>query len=281
MEPNLSNKIPVVVTGALGKMGQIVTKTVISSSSCELVGAIDSNKDFEGEEIGSLIGLDPQDIFLSSDFEGTLCSVSQQYRDNNKAVMVDFTHPSSVYENTRASIAYGVCPVIGTTGLSNQQIQDLALLSSKSSIGTAIIPNFSIGIVLLQQAASVAARFFENVELIESHHNEKADSPSGTCIKTAEFIEEVSSDFNNKEIDEISLLDGCRGGVRSSGINIHSIRLPGLLAHQEVIFGSKGQTYTLRHDTTDREAYMNGVLLVINKIRNINGLIYGLEKLID
>ena len=171
-------------------------------------------------------------------------------------------------------------PVVGTTGLSPSQIQDLSVFAQKASVGCAIIPNFSVGMVLLQQAASVAARFYDNIELIEMHHNQKADSPSGTCIKTAEMIEEYPKKFNQNLVKESESLKGVRGGLRDSGINIHSVRLPGLLAHQLVIMGSPGETYTIKHDTIDRKAYMPGVLQAIKKIGNYETLVYGLEKLI-
>ncbi len=150
----------------------------------------------------------------------------------------------------------------------------MSIFAEKASVGSAIIPNFSIGMVLLQQAASAAARFYEYAELTEMHHNKKADAPSGTCIKTAELIEDLGKSFNKPLVKEHESLKGCRGGLRDSGIRLHSIRLPGLVAHQEVLFGAPGETYTLKNDTIDRSAYMPGVLLTIKKARNINGLIY-------
>ena len=189
MIENSKKPIPVLVSGALGRMGSEVVNTVLNSADCELVAAIDRNEKF-------------------------------------KPVLVDFTHPDSVYENTRSAIAYGVSPVVGTTGLSPSQIQDLSVFAQKASVGCAIIPNFSVGMVLLQQAASVAARFYNNIELIEMHHNQKADSPSGTCIKTAEMIEEYPKKFNQNLVKESESLKGVRGGLRDSGINIHSVRLP-------------------------------------------------------
>ena len=278
-----SKPIPVVVAGALGKMGSEVIKTVVSSNSFELVGAIETAAGNEGNDICELLGLGQQGIFITSDFEGTLCAVSQEVRDrgpNNGAVLVDFTHPSSVYDHTRTSIAYGVHPVIGTTGLSTDQISSLSEFSQKASIGGAVIPNFSVGMVLLQQAAAAAAAFYDHVELTELHHNQKADAPSGTSIKTAELIEDLGKTFNASDFEEQESLQGCRGGLRPSGIRIHSQRLPGLVAHQEVLFGAPGETYLLKHDTIQRSAYMPGVLLTIRKVRKLDFLIYGLEKLI-
>ena len=281
MIQNSKKSIPVLVSGALGRMGSEVVNSVINSQDCELVAAIDTNKDNNGKNISELLNLKSCDVLVSNDLEGSLCSISQNYRnDDINPVLVDFTNPESVYENTRASIAYGISPIVGTTGLNPSQIKDLSIFSHKASVGCAIIPNFSVGMVLLQQAASVAAKFYDNIELIEMHHNQKADSPSGTCIKTAEMIEEYPKKFNEALVKETESLKGVRGGLRDSGLNIHSVRLPGLLAHQVVIMGSPGETYTIKHDTIDRKAYMPGVLQSIRKISNFNSLVYGLEKLI-
>ena len=281
MIKNSKKTIPVLVSGALGRMGSEVVNSVLNSSECELVAAIDTNKKNNGENISQLLNLKKSDVLVSNDLEGSLCSISQDYRNEKiKPVLVDFTHPDSVYENTRSAIAYGISPVVGTTGLTPSQINDLAIFAQKANIGCAIIPNFSVGMVLLQQAASVAAKFYDNIELIEMHHNQKADSPSGTCIKTAEMIEEYPKKYNQSLVKESESLKGVRGGVRDSGLNIHSIRLPGLLAHQVVIMGSPGETYTIKHDTIDRKAYMPGVLQAIRKIGKFDSLIYGLEKLI-
>ena len=281
MTQNSKKTIPVLVSGALGRMGSEVVNTILNSSDCKLVAAADINKKNNGENISQLLNLKSSDVFVSNDLEGSLCSISQNYRNQNiKPVLVDFTHPDSVFDNTRSAIAYGISPIIGTTGLSPSQINDLSIFAQKAEVGCAIIPNFSVGMVLLQQAASVAAKFYDNIELIEMHHNQKADSPSGTCIKTAEMIEEYPKKYNEGLVKESESLKGVRGGVRDSGLNIHSIRLPGLLAHQVVIMGSPGETYTIKHDTIDRKAYMPGVLQAIRKIGNFKSLVYGLERLI-
>ena len=281
MNKNSGKTIPVLVSGALGRMGSEVVNSVLNSPDCDLVAAIDITENKNGANISEILKVKNCDVFVSNDFEGTLCSISQKYRNENiKPVLVDFTHPDSVYENTRSAIAYGISPVVGTTCLTPSQINDLALFSQKASVGCAIIPNFSVGMILLQQAASVAAKFYDNIELIEMHHNQKADSPSGTCIKTAEMIEEYPKKYNESLVKESESLKGVRGGLRDSGLNIHSVRLPGLLAHQLVIMGSPGETYTIKHDTIDRKAYMPGVLQAIQKIGNYESLVFGLEKMI-
>ncbi|QNJ31562.1 4-hydroxy-tetrahydrodipicolinate reductase [Synechococcus sp. PROS-9-1] len=278
-----TGSIPVVVTGALGRMGAEVIRAVQAAPDCHLVGAVDNTPGKEGQDVGELLGLHALEVAVTADLEGCLCASSQAVRDagpGKGAVMVDFTHPSVVYANTRAAIAYGVHPVIGTTGLSPAQLVDLQSFSDKASIGGAVIPNFSVGMVLLQQAAAAAARFYDHAELTELHHNRKADAPSGTCIKTAELMEELGKQFNESEVDEHESLAGSRGGQRPSGLRLHSLRLPGLVAHQEVMFGSPGETYTLRHDTIDRAAYMPGVLLCVRKVRQLQALVYGLERLL-
>ena len=275
--------ISVVVAGALGRMGAEVIRAVVAADDCRLVGAVDTTPGREGDDVGLALGLGELEVAITADLEGCLCATSQAVRDQAPgagAVMVDFTHPSVVYANTRAAIAYGVHPVIGTTGLSPEQLNDLQVFSQKASVGGAVIPNFSVGMVLLQQAAAAAARFYDHAELTELHHNRKADAPSGTCIKTAELMEELGKRFNAPEVDEHESLAGSRGGERPSGLRLHSLRLPGLVAHQEVMFGAPGETYTLRHDTIDRSAYMPGVLLSIRKVRRLESLVYGLERLL-
>lgn len=283
MNSAAGGSIPVVVTGALGRMGAEVIRAIRAAEDCHLVGAVDTTPGKEGEDVGLALGLGELEVAVTADLEGCLCSCSQAVRDQGPgggAVMVDFTHPSVVYGNTRAAIAYGVHPVIGTTGLSPQQMKDLSEFAQKASIGGAVIPNFSVGMVLLQQAAAAAARFYDHAELTELHHNRKADAPSGTCIKTAELMEELGKSFNPEEVEEHESLEGSRGGRRPSGLRLHSLRLPGLVAHQEVMFGAPGETYTLRHDTIDRSAYMPGVLLCVRRVRQLEGLVYGLERLI-
>jgi 4-hydroxy-tetrahydrodipicolinate reductase len=275
--------IPVVVAGALGRMGAEVVKAVIQAPDCALAGAIDTTPGSEGQDVGEALGLGELEVAISADFEGTLCQASQAVRQSGPgggAVLVDFTHPSVVYEHTRGAIAYGVHPVIGTTGLTPAQLADLGVFAEKASMGGAVIPNFSVGMVLLQQAAAAAARFYDFAELTELHHNRKADAPSGTCLKTAELMEELGKAFNPVQVEEHVTLAGCRGGLRESGLRLHSIRLPGLVAHQEVMFGAPGETYTLRHDTIDRSAYMPGVLLTVRRVRQLPGLVYGLERLL-
>lgn len=268
--------IPVVVNGACGKMGQEVIRAVAQAEDMTLVGAVDKKPDWVGEDIGTVIGYQPLEVPVMSDLEATLVMAQSQ----GLAVMVDFTHPDSVYESVRAAIAYGVRPVVGTTGLSANQIRDLAEFADKASIGCLVVPNFSIGVVLMQQAAQQAAQYFDHVEIIELHHNQKADAPSGTAVQTAQMLTEVRKTFNPALVTETETLKGARGGQTAEGIHIHSVRLPGLIAHQEILFGAPGQLYTIRHDTSDRASFMPGVLLCIRRVMALKSLIYGLDKVL-
>ncbi|MGF1499842.1 MAG: 4-hydroxy-tetrahydrodipicolinate reductase [Elainellaceae cyanobacterium] len=269
--------IPVVVLGAAGKMGREVVKAIAQAEDMMLAGAVDSSPEFMGQDVGEVAGCGPLEIPILADLEATLASATQE---KIQGVAVDFTHPSSVYQNVRAAIAYGVRPVVGTTGLTADQIKDLADFADKASTGCIIAPNFSIGVILMQQAAAQAAQYFDHVEIIELHHNQKADAPSGTAVKTAEMLSESGKSFNPSQVEETETLAGARGGAAAADIRIHSVRLPGLIAHQEILFGSPGQLYSLRHDTTDRASFMPGVLLAIRKVTELKSLVYGLEKVL-
>ncbi|MBF2034436.1 MAG: 4-hydroxy-tetrahydrodipicolinate reductase [Leptolyngbyaceae cyanobacterium T60_A2020_046] len=270
------SKIPVVVNGACGKMGREVIKAVTAAEDMTLVGAIDRAPELQGEDIGEVVGCGPVEVPLTADLEAALVMAQSE----GAAVMVDFTHPDTVYESVRAAIAYGVRPVVGTTGLSPEQLRDLAEFADKASIGCLIIPNFSIGVVLMQQAALQAAQYFDHVEIIELHHNQKADAPSGTAVQTAQMLAELRKTYNPAQVEETETLTGSRGGTTADGIHIHSVRLPGLIAHQEILFGALGQIYTLRHDTSDRASFMPGVLLAIRRSLPLKSLIYGLDKIL-
>ncbi len=270
------SSIPVVVNGAAGKMGREAIKAVSQAEDMVLLGAVDRNPNYIGQDVGEVVGCGPLEVPILNDLQSVLVLATQE---KIQGVMVDFTHPDGVYDSVRSAIAYGVRPVVGTTGLSQEQIQDLADFAEKASTGCLIIPNFSLGMVLLQQAAIQACQYFDCVEIIELHHNQKADAPSGTAIKTAEMLSELGKTYNPPAVEESEKLPGARGAIAKENIRIHSVRLPGLIAHQEVIFGASGQIYTLRHDTTDRSCYMPGVLLAIRKVTQLKSLIYGLEKI--
>ncbi|MDD4168936.1 MAG: 4-hydroxy-tetrahydrodipicolinate reductase [Desulfotomaculaceae bacterium] len=261
----------VIVNGAYGRMGCEVMKAVWNSGDMELVGAVDSAG--TGTDIGTLIGVAHTGIILENNLEEML-------RRLRPDVAVDFTTPHVVYQNCITCIKCGVRPVVGTTGMSSGQIQEVINLSQELGVGGLIAPNFAIGALLMIKFATEAARHMPNVEIIELHHDQKIDAPSGTAIKTAEAICEQRGDFQQGLATQFENITGARGGKFNGGIRIHSVRLPGLVAHQEVIFGGLGQTLTIKHDSINRESFMPGVLLGIRKAMHLERVVYGLDKLL-
>jgi len=266
----MAGKIKVVVAGSLGKMGLETLKAVIRDSDLELVGAIDVKA--KGEKVASLTGEADCDVALSNDLDAVIAETSPD-------VLIDFTNPQAVFNNTRTALKSGVFCVVGTTGLNEVELKQLEKLALEKEIGVAVIPNFAIGAVLMMKFAREAARYFPDVEIIELHHDQKMDAPSGTAIKTAEMIAGNRASRPPKNIKEFEKVAGARGGEIEQ-VRIHSIRLPGMIAHQEVIFGAPGQSLKIRHDSMDRAAFMPGVVTVVKAIMERQGLIYGMENLI-
>ena len=253
--------IKVIIAGFKGKMGQAAYKMVTEDNTLEVVGLLDpltSQKEVAGVPVFNqkedLIGLEAD-------------------------VWVDFTTPKVAYEHTRFALEHGFAPVVGTTGFTSDEIEELIELSRKRELGGLIAPNFAVGAVLLMQFAAQAAKYFPNVEIIELHHDQKKDAPSGTAIKTAELISKVRPQKPQGAVDEKEVLPGARG-AELDGMRIHSVRLPGLVAHQEIIFGGQGEGLTLRHDSYDRQSFMTGVNLGIKEVVNKKELVYGLEYLL-
>ena len=194
-------------------------------------------------------------------------------------VWIDFTTPAVAYDNTRFALEHGFAPVVGTTGFTEDETVELIALSEDKKIGGLIAPNFAIGAILLMEFAAKAAKYFPDLEIIELHHDNKKDAPSGTAIKTAELIREVRQPKQQGAADEVESLKGARG-AEFDGFRIHSVRLPGLVAHQEVIFGAQGEGLTLRHDSYDRKSFMSGVNIGVRAVVKRDKLVYGLEKLL-
>lgn len=262
-------KIRVAVSGAAGKMGREVVRAIAREADLQLVGAVDPRA--EGEDAGSLAGLAVLEV---------ACLPSlRDLAGREVEVLVDFTGPSAVKANALMALELGIRPVIGTTGMTLEDLQELDEAARRRSLGALVAPNFAIGALLMMRFAAEAARYFPHAEIIELHHNQKADAPSGTAIKTAELMADVQARFAEGNAPETEKLPGARG-AEFAGIRIHSVRLPGLVAHQEVLFGGLGQTLTLRHDSTSRESFMPGVVLAIRKAHELEGLVYGLEHLL-
>ena len=248
--------IKVAVCGSNGKMGQEVVKAVTNSEDMSLVAQIDI-------------------------YNGQFSTINDAKNSVDIDVLIDFTQPASIYENALYCLNNGIKIVIGTTGLSDSQINELKILSNQTGTACLIAPNFSTGAVLLMKFAKMASKYFDNAEIIELHHNQKKDAPSGTAIKTAQLMAEANEDFTKGNCAEKETIEGSRGGVSYNNIHIHSVRMPGYIASQEVLFGANGQVMTLRHDSMNRECYMNGVLLATRYVAENSNFVYGLENIME
>lgn len=264
-------KIKVAVNGALGNMGKEVIRAVVAEPGLELAAAIDVNGD--GTDIGEIAGVGKTGIPVTADLAQTL-------RESKPDVLVDFTSPYSVMQNIETSLSLGVRPVVGTTGITEADLDKINNWSNQNQTSAIIAPNFAIGAVLMMLFAAKAAKYMPDAEIIELHHDKKVDAPSGTAIKTAEMILKARGHSGRKVVDELEKVTGARGGSMD-GIHLHSVRLPGFVAHQEVIFGGIGQTLTIRHDSLSRTSFMPGVILAVKEIMKRPGVTYGLENILN
>lgn len=263
--------IKVIVTGACGRMGLEVCRGIRNDPDLQLVGVVDVAN--VGEDIGILLGeRKPAGLAVSEDFEGILASARPD-------VLVDFSSSTVAMRYARLAAESGLRVVIGTTGMTKSEMEELESLAKEWTTGILLVPNFALGAVLMMTFARMAAQYFPNVEIIEMHHDQKLDAPSGTSLKTADLILEGGAQPAGPRVQGYEKLHGARGGDYR-GIHIHSVRLPGYIAHQEVIFGASGQTLTIRHDTTSRESFIPGVLLAIKEVVQYRTFIYGLENLL-
>ncbi len=257
--------IRVLVSGAAGRMGSEVVRAVLAEEDLELVGAVDPAH--SGQRVGEGTSLS---------YEGDLASAIEASRPQ---VMVDFTHPSVVGGTITTALAHGVHCVVGTTGLPTTELETLAA-GARDGACLFMAPNFAIGAVLMMRFAAEAARFMPHVEIIELHHDRKADAPSGTALRTASLIADARSAVPPAPGRETEIAEGARGALVDD-VTIHSVRLPGMVAHQEVLFGGQGQTLSIRHDSIDRTSFMPGVVLAIRNVVRHSGLVIGLERFME
>lgn len=262
-------KIRVCVAGAAGTMGQEVIRTVDQVSGMEVAGAIDVT------EIDRDAGLVAGTASLGVKISGT---AADGLKDDACDVVVDFTHAEALRNNLPEYLDRKVALVIGTTGLAPSEIDQLEEAVKAAKTGCLYAPNFAIGAVLMMQFSRIASRYMERSEIIEFHHPQKKDAPSGTAIKTAEAIrKERDFEYEDRSSETVK---GARGGTIGP-INVHSIRLPGFVAHQEVLFGGTGQVLTIRHDSFNRTSFMPGVVMAIRHVNTHSGFFYGLETILD
>jgi len=259
----MPDKLRVIVVGADGKMGRTVCRAVLADEELSLVGAVDMH--------GAGTPVPASDGLMISDF------LQEVLASTDADVVVDFTKGDAVLDNAAASTAAGAHVVIGATGLSTEDLRRLQELALSSKRNILLAPNFALGAVIMMKLSQKIAGYFERAEIIELHHDQKHDAPSGTATLTAEMI---SENLNQEPLDEIENFPGARGAT-VKGVPVHSVRLPGLVAHQEVIFGLQGQILTIRHDSIDRSSFMPGVVMAIKEIGSRPGFTYGLDKLLE
>jgi 4-hydroxy-tetrahydrodipicolinate reductase len=257
----------VAVFGAGGRMGSTVCSAVAEAPDLELVAAIDPMH----------AGIDLQQLGVP----GTQVQVAAKASallEAGAEVAVDFTVAEAARDNLRFCAEQGVHAVVGTTGFTDTELAEFAKLFGDSRANAVIAPNFAIGAVLMMRFAELAAPYFDTAEIIELHHDQKADAPSGTAMLTAQRMAAASEEWGNDPTRTVAA-DGARGG-RVAGIPVHSVRLRGIVAHQEVLLGTTGQTLSLRHDSYDRSSFMPGVLHAVRKIADTPGLTIGLDTLL-
>lgn len=268
----MSNLIKIAVAGPRGKMGLEAVKMITRTADFQLVGAIDRVND--GKVLSDVDSL----------FDGINCPVftnaEECIQKTSPDVLVDLTVPEAAYLHGKTALENGVRLIIGTTGLSAEELIELKELAEEKKTGCIIAPNFAIGAILMMKFSQFAAKYFQDVEIIEMHHDRKLDAPSGTAVKTAEMIKIERQAKQQGHPNEKEKLQGARG-ADYDGMRIHSVRLPGLIAHQQVMFGSLGETLTIRHDSYDRASFMEGVKMSIHTVMNLEGYVYGLENILD
>jgi len=259
----------VLVCGAGGKMGREVVKAISNEKELTFVGGVDIGA--ASKDAGEMAGIGHLGLPLYNNLATALDELKPD-------VVVDFTSPAVIFENAKTVLSHGVHIVIGTTGLTAEQRDELAVLGEANQANTLVAPNFSLGAVMMMKVAAELAPYFPNAEIIELHHNHKYDAPSGTAVLTAKLMNEAKQAANAVPAEDLTResLPGARG-AKVDDITIHSVRLPGYVAHQEVLFGGYDETLTIRHDSLSRLSFMPGVVLACKRIAEHKGLTYGLE----
>jgi 4-hydroxy-tetrahydrodipicolinate reductase len=270
-----SEHILVLVAGAAGRMGKEVIRAVWEAPDMEIVGAVDVHG--VGEDAGKLAGIGDIGVPILSDIQSAIAA-------RRPDVCVDFTVAGAAEHGIDLCARSSIPCVSGATGLARPALEAAGAQAEANGVGILVAPNFAIGAVLMMRFAAEAARYMPDAEIIELHHENKLDAPSGTALLTADRIAQsrrvAGAAPRPAPAGEIEKVPGARGarGERTGGVPIHSVRLPGFVAHQEVILGGVGQILTIRHDSTDRRSFMPGVLLAIRRVRELKGLVFGLES---
>lgn len=270
-----SKPIRVIVTGINGRMGRYCTKLFAENPDFKLVGATGrAGADYIGKDAGELVGLLRTGVVIV----GGLDDLPEGLEAD---VLLDFSHAEPAVEHMKWALDKGLRAVTGSSGLDPRDIKSLTELAARKQLGAMHVPNFAVGAVLMMEFARQAGAFFPNVEIVEMHHTKKLDAPSGTAMHTARKLSESGNKFNPREVEDHELLEGSRGGKVESGVRIHSLRLPGLISHQEVIFGAPGELLTVRHDSFNTDCFGKGIELALNAVMDLDHMVVGLENILN
>jgi 4-hydroxy-tetrahydrodipicolinate reductase len=264
--------IKIILAGPRGRMGREAVNLIHNTEHFQLVACLDRTN--TGKKLSEVEGFPALDAPIYSD-------PVQCFQEVEADVLIDLTTPEIGKLHTRLAVEHSIRPVVGTTGFNEEELQELSDLAEEKKTGVIIAPNFAVGAILMMKFAQMAAKHFQDVEIIELHHDRKLDAPSGTGIKTAELIAQTREPKRQGHPEEEETIKGARGAETKDGIRIHSVRLPGLVAHQEVMFGGEGQSLTIRHDSYNRASFMSGVKLSVETIMSLEVLVYGLENIIE
>lgn len=258
------------MVGAMGRMGREVMRSFMASEGFEIVVAVDHNElDKNAREV---LGPKAPDVVIEAKLGAALDRTPVD-------VVVDFTHHSAAAQHAISSIKRGAAPIIGTTGMSDADLREIVLHSKEHNVPGIYAPNFAIGAVLMMRFSQMAARWMRDAEIIEMHHDQKQDAPSGTAMLTADRIAQGREGVPPHKHTLQTKVDGVRGG-RWHDVQIHSVRLQGLVAHQEVIFGGPGETLTIRHDSMERSSFMAGVKICVKEVRKLDKFVVGLDQIL-
>jgi 4-hydroxy-tetrahydrodipicolinate reductase len=270
----MGQRVKVAIAGINGRFGRASARAVLEDRDLELVGAFGrSDAPYVGQDVGELASTLKTGILVSNGFLDLLARAKPD-------LLLDFSVAEAAFSHAKLALERGVRPVIGTTGIKQEDVDELARLAAKHNTPGMLVSNFSLGAVLMMEFARQAGGYYQHAEIVEMHHTRKLDAPSGTAMRTVTKIASSGNEFNRMEVDEREILPGARGGEGAGGVRVHSLRLPGLMSHHEVVFGSDGELLTIRHDAFNTNCYIKGILLALRRSMTLDRFVVGLENLL-
>lgn len=271
----MAGRVKVAIAGINGKMGRASANAILGDPGLELVGAFGRpGSSYAGKSMVAGFSTENSMAVMVCD------SIEACFESSKPDVLLDFSIAEPAVKHATYAIQNGVRPVIGVSGVDPSDVEKLRALAAEKKLGAMIVPNFSIGAVLMMEFAKAAGKHFGNVEIVEMHGTKKLDAPSGTAMYTTRKLAENDKQFNPKEVADRELLKGARGAVTDTGVRVHSVRLPGLISHQDVIFGADGELLSIRHESFNTNCFVKGIILSVKSVMDMDALVVGLETLL-